>query len=86
MKVSRLIFFIPRQFFLIIIKVYQRTLSPDHGFLRIFFPHGFCKYHPSCSEYGYETIRKNGLFKGIPKALWRIVRCNPFSKGGIDLP
>ncbi len=43
-----------------------------------------CPYFPSCSEYGYEAVEKYGALKGGMLALWRILRCNPFSKGGYD--
>ena len=43
-----------------------------------------CPYFPSCSEYGYEAVEKYGAFKGSLLAIWRIIRCNPFSKGGYD--
>jgi putative membrane protein insertion efficiency factor len=45
-----------------------------------------CKYHPSCSEYMLLAIEQYGLWQGIVRGLWRIVRCNPFAKGGLDLP
>lgn len=45
-----------------------------------------CKYHPSCSDYAIISIEKYGPIKGLLKAIWRIIRCNPFSKGGVDLP
>jgi len=67
-----------------IIRLYQRTLSFDHGFLKIFAPHGRCRFHPTCSEYAIAAIEKYGLMLGIFKACWRILRCNPWSKGGID--
>lgn len=72
--------------FLCLIRLYQKTLSPDHGFLKHLWPHGYCKYYPSCSEYGYQVIKKRGILVGIPKIIWRILRCNPWSKGGVDLP
>ena len=72
--------------FLLLIKLYQKTISPDHGLLKVFFKNGYCRFYPSCSEYGYLAIKKHGLFRGLPKALWRIVRCNPWNKGGIDWP
>lgn len=75
---------LPRQPLLLLIRLYQKTLSPDHGLLKIFFPYGYCKYQPSCSEYGYQAIERYGLFRGVPLMLWRILRCNPFSKGGED--
>jgi len=68
------------------INLYQRTLSPDHGFFKARHPQGFCRYYPSCSEYTKQAVLKKGSFLGISKGLFRIVRCNPFSNGGIDLP
>lgn len=43
-----------------------------------------CKYYPTCSEYTKQAIEKYGVFKGSIKGIWRILRCNPFSKGGYD--
>ena len=43
-----------------------------------------CPYFPSCSEYGMEAIEKHGAIKGSFLAIYRILRCNPFSKGGYD--
>ncbi|HBB02725.1 TPA: membrane protein insertion efficiency factor YidD [Candidatus Peregrinibacteria bacterium] len=72
---------------LFLIRVYQKTISPDHGvfkgFLRNF---GFCKYEPTCSEYTYRAIVKYGVVRGILKGAWRILRCNPWSHGGADEP
>jgi putative membrane protein insertion efficiency factor len=75
---------IPRIPVLLAITAYQRTLSPDHGPLSRLFPNGYCKYHPSCSQYAYEVVDKLGIIRGVPLAAWRILRCNPWSKGGID--
>lgn len=58
-----------------LIKCYQRMP---------FSSHNQCKYIPTCSEYAIEAIEHYGAFKGMIKALWRILKCNPFSKGGID--
>ena len=66
------------------IKFYQRTLSFDHGPLKELYPHGFCRFNPSCSQYGLEAIEKYGIIKGGFKAAWRIIRCNPWNKGGND--
>ena len=46
--------------------------------------HTKCPYYPCCSAYGLEAIEKYGAFRGGMLAAWRIVRCNPFSKGGYD--
>ena len=43
-----------------------------------------CKYYPTCSEYTKQAIQKYGALKGICLGVWRIIRCNPFSKGGYD--
>lgn len=43
-----------------------------------------CKYYPTCSQYGLEAIEKYGALKGGALVVWRILRCNPFSKGGYD--
>ena len=76
--------FFPRKLILKLIKFYQKTLSFDHGFFKIFFPDGYCRFRPTCSEYGYQAIEKYGIIKGGLMALWRIVRCNPWNKGGND--
>lgn len=78
--------YLPRIPVLLFIRLYQKTLSFDHGPLKGIFPHGYCRFYPTCSEYGYQAIKKYGLFIGLPKALWRILRCNPWGKGGVDLP
>lgn len=78
------IIFLPRLAVLKTIRLYQKTLSPDHGFFSLFHPHGFCRFHPTCSEYSYQAIEKHGLFRGGFKAMWRILRCHPWSKGGND--
>ncbi|MCI6094880.1 MAG: membrane protein insertion efficiency factor YidD [Clostridium sp.] len=43
-----------------------------------------CRFTPSCSQYALEAVREHGVFMGSLYALWRILRCNPFSKGGYD--
>jgi uncharacterized protein len=58
------------------IRWYQRHLSPQLG--------ACCKYMPSCSEYTIEAIEKFGPLRGVLLGTWRILRCNPFSKGGYD--
>jgi putative membrane protein insertion efficiency factor len=49
-----------------------------------FVPPTSCKYHPSCSQYALDAVRKHGLVKGSAKAAWRLARCNPWSHGGVD--
>jgi len=45
-----------------------------------------CKYHPSCSAYAAGALRKHGLLLGSLKTAWRLLRCNPWSHGGVDYP
>ena len=52
--------------------------------LRPFVPEGTCKFHPSCSEYALDALRKYGLVKGSWKAVRRLARCHPWSHGGVD--
>lgn len=60
-----------------LIKTYQMTLSPR-------ISHGNCRYYPTCSNYAIEAIEVHGIIKGSAMALWRILRCNPFCRGGYD--
>ena len=60
-----------------VIKFYRKYISPLK-------PAPTCKYIPTCSEYGIEAIEKYGALKGGLLTVWRILRCNPFSKGGYD--
>jgi hypothetical protein len=43
-----------------------------------------CKYHPTCSQYASDAVAKYGPIRGVLKAGWRILRCNPWSRGGVD--
>jgi putative membrane protein insertion efficiency factor len=61
------------------VRAYQRLVSP-------FVPANTCKYHPSCSEYAVLAIRKHGVLRGVLLAGWRLLRCNPWSAGGVDYP
>jgi putative membrane protein insertion efficiency factor len=58
------------------IRLYQLTLSSSLG--------GQCRFYPSCSDYGADAIRTHGAIRGSGLALWRILRCGPFTRGGVD--
>lgn len=75
---------LPRKAGQLLIVLYQRTLSPDHGMMSALYRYRVCKFHPTCSEYGYTAVGRFGLIKGSWMALKRIWRCNPWSEGGID--
>ena len=67
-----------------LIKWYQKTLSMDHGPLSFLYSEGYCRFRPTCSEYTYQAVEKYGVILGLAKGLFRIVRCNPWNKGGFD--
>ena len=69
MKVGRWLAVLP-------IRIYQRVLSPMLG--------ERCKYYPSCSEYAAQAIGRFGILRGLVLAGWRLLRCNPWSHGGLD--
>jgi putative membrane protein insertion efficiency factor len=58
------------------LKMYKAMISP-------IFP-ASCRYVPSCSEYAAEAVARYGFFRGAGLAVWRILRCNPFVRGGYD--
>jgi len=47
-------------------------------------PSGTCRFYPTCSHYAYQAIVKHGLIRGSGLAIWRVLRCQPFSQGGFD--
>ncbi|WP_029523265.1 membrane protein insertion efficiency factor YidD [Persephonella sp. KM09-Lau-8] len=67
-----------KKFVIKFLKGYQKFISP------IYPPS--CRYYPTCSQYSIEAVEKYGVAKGLLKAIWRVLRCNPFAKGGIDKP
>ncbi|CAN5232790.1 membrane protein insertion efficiency factor YidD [soil metagenome] len=60
----------------LLVRTYQRLLSP-------LLP-ARCKYQPSCSQYALDALREYGLARGLVLAMWRLLRCNPWSHGGVD--
>ncbi|HEY9167173.1 MAG TPA: membrane protein insertion efficiency factor YidD [Candidatus Kryptonia bacterium] len=66
----------PREAAVGLIRLYQKLISP-------LFPPA-CRFYPSCSEYSVEAFHVHGFTKGILLSAWRVLRCNPFSKGGYD--
>ena len=65
-----------RKAFLLPVRLYQKFISPA-------FP-ARCKYYPTCSQYAVTAVEKYGIIVGGALAVWRILRCNPWSKGGFD--
>lgn len=69
---------------LFLIKIYQKTLSLDHGPLHKYLHTGTCRFYPSCSEYTYQAVDRFGSFKGIILGSKRVLRCHPWNEGGHD--
>ncbi|MEA2419128.1 MAG: uncharacterized protein QOE60_1334 [Thermoleophilaceae bacterium] len=65
-----------RELFLAPLHLYRRVISPA-------LP-SHCRYYPSCSTYAVEAVRDYGVIRGSVLAAWRVMRCNPLSRGGID--
>lgn len=67
----------PRYAGIAFVQLWRHTLG-------LLTPAGTCKYHPTCSQYAVDALRAHGLLKGAALAAWRLVRCNPWSHGGVD--
>lgn len=65
-----------KHLFIFLIKFYRANISPH--------TRPSCKYIPTCSEYGLEAVERFGALKGGALTVWRILRCNPWSRGGYD--
>jgi putative membrane protein insertion efficiency factor len=68
----------PSYLLILLVRIYQWTLSPFLG--------QQCRFHPTCSHYFIHAVQKYGAIRGTLKGLWRICRCNPFCRGGEDWP
>jgi putative membrane protein insertion efficiency factor len=69
---------------LFLIRIYQKTISLDHGVFSNLSDHSLCRFHPTCSEYTYQAIERFGIIKGIFLGSKRIGRCHPWNEGGFD--
>lgn len=65
-----------KNIFIFLVKIYRKFISP--------LKPPCCKYYPTCSSYAVDAFKKHGTFKGLLLSSWRILRCNPWSLGGID--
>lgn len=66
----------PRNLAIAFMKLYRFAISPLYGQV--------CRYYPSCSRYALEAFQNLGFLRGVLFTIWRLLRCNPFSKGGVD--
>lgn len=75
-RILQHIWLTPRNILILLIMGYRKVISPLYG--------DVCRYYPTCSAYGLGQIQQRGVVLGSVLTLWRIVRCNPWSQGGID--
>ena len=66
----------PRNLVVLFLKFYRKVISPVYG--------DVCRYHPTCSAYGLESVQQRGVVVGAVLTAWRVLRCNPWSQGGVD--
>ena len=69
---------LPRNVEIAVLRFYRAVISPLYG--------DVCRYHPSCSRYALEAVQQSGVVVGTALAAWRVLRCNPWSRGGVDDP
>ncbi|HBR32287.1 MAG: membrane protein insertion efficiency factor YidD [Eubacteriales bacterium] len=65
-----------KKLLIFLIRIYQKQISP--------YKPPSCRYTPTCSQYAVEALQKRGIVVGLFLAIYRVLRCNPFSKGGYD--
>lgn len=74
---AKFVLYLPRRLFALPIRFYRRFISPGKG-------SPSCRFVPTCSEYALTALERWGVLCGTALAVWRILRCNPFSRGGYD--
>jgi uncharacterized protein len=75
-KAASFVLLLPRNCAVVILRGYRAVISPLYG--------DVCRYYPSCSRYTLEAIQEYGLIRGTALGAWRILRCHPWAKGGVD--
>lgn len=75
-SLARFVLLLPRNAGVLLLRGYRAVISPLYG--------DVCRYYPSCSAYGLGSVQQRGLVVGAALTVWRILRCNPWTPGGID--
>lgn len=75
-NIGAFLWLLPRNVCVAILRGYRAVISPLYG--------DVCRYYPSCSAYTMGAIQQHGVIKGVVLGAWRILRCHPWTKGGID--
>lgn len=76
MRALGMLWLLPRNVCVVVLRLYRAVISPLYG--------DVCRYYPSCSAYALGSIQQHGVLKGVALSSWRLVRCHPWAKGGVD--
>ena len=76
MRALTFLWLLPRNVCVLILRAYRAVISPLYG--------DVCRYYPSCSAYTLGSIQQHGVIRGVALGAWRILRCHPWAKGGVD--
>lgn len=76
MRILTFIWLLPRNVLIGLVLLWRKVISPLYG--------DVCRYWPSCSSYGLQSLQQHGVVKGLGLTTWRVLRCNPWSNGGVD--
>ena len=76
MRALTFLWLLPRNLCVLVLRGYRAAISPLYG--------DVCRYYPSCSGYALGAIQQHGVIKGVGLGVWRIARCHPWAKGGVD--
>lgn len=77
-NVFRTLWHIPRNAAVAAVRMYQKTLSPDHGPLRSLHPYGYCRHAPTCSQFAMDVLQRRGLIVGSLLTIRRLLTCHPW--------
>ena len=75
-RVARVLVAVPARGVVLLLRGYQRFVSPLYG--------PSCRFYPSCSQYALLAVQRHGVVRGARLAAWRLLRCNPWNSGGVD--
>ncbi len=67
-----------------VIRLYQRTLSPDHGWIAALYPHGFCRHQPTCSQFAVDALQNQSLPRACTAIAQRLLSCHPWTQPSDD--
>jgi hypothetical protein len=75
-RAATFVLLVPRNVCVVLLRGYRAAISPLYG--------DVCRYYPSCSRYTLEAVQEYGVIRGVALGAWRILRCHPWAKGGVD--